>query len=168
MTVKFETTRLGPIEVHEEKVITFDDGLYGFESCRRFVILDLPKSSGHLRWMQSVDDPDLGFVLIDPSVFRPDYSPEADEDSLRVVGLGSVSEGVVMAICSVPEDPRQMTANLQAPLVFNPVGCSGKQLVLADPRWGLRHNVLEEMAQFAKSPSGQPAAPNGAAVGREG
>jgi flagellar assembly factor FliW len=48
----------------------------------------------------------------------------------------------VLSILVVPEDIRAMTANLQAPLILNPLKRIAKQVILTDERFPLRYPVF--------------------------
>ena len=69
MTVK---TRFGEMEINENDIIKFPNGIYGFEDTKEYVILKMEKDSPFI-WMQSIKDDDLAFVLIDPRIFTNDY-----------------------------------------------------------------------------------------------
>ena len=66
------TTRFGEMDINENDIITFPNGIYGFEEIKEYIILKMDKESPFL-WMQSVKDNDLTFVLIDPRIFVKDY-----------------------------------------------------------------------------------------------
>ncbi|HHW13569.1 MAG TPA: flagellar assembly protein FliW [Firmicutes bacterium] len=153
--MQVKSTRFGQFEVPEEKVLTFPDGLLGFEASKRFVILDHAPETP-FKWLQSVDDPDLAFVIINPAEFMPDYAVELGRDDVVKLGLKDASEAAVYVVVVIPEDPSAMTANLQGPLVVNAERRLGRQVVLADGRYRTRHPILAELQSArAAEPSGK-------------
>ncbi|MGE5553710.1 MAG: flagellar assembly protein FliW [Betaproteobacteria bacterium] len=138
------STRFGQFEVGEDKVLHFPDGLLGFESCKRFVILEHDPATP-FKWLQSVDDPDVAFVVISPAEFVADYTVELGRDDVVKLGLKDASEAAVYVLVVIPENPAAMTANLQGPLVVNAERRVGRQVVLADGRYRTRHPILEEL-----------------------
>jgi flagellar assembly factor FliW len=143
--MKLETTRFGAMDVPEADVYTFSEGLLGFADARRFALLDGPKG-GPFRWLQSADDPSLAFVVADPAPFFADYRVRVREEDLASVGLKDVAEGSVLVILTVPRDPRQITANLQGPLVLNRGARRARQLILAEPGLTTRHRLFKDEA----------------------
>ncbi|MFH1021837.1 MAG: flagellar assembly protein FliW [Planctomycetota bacterium] len=129
--MKIQTTRFGEIETEKDTVITFPEGLPGFEDCREYIILKDP-SGGPLHCLQSVSRPEVAFVICDPIVFRPDYRIQVTREDLVSIRLDAVEGGIACVIIHVPENPLEMTANLQGPVVINVEKRLGKQFVLRD------------------------------------
>jgi flagellar assembly factor FliW len=131
-----ETMRFGSIEVDEGKLITFPDGVLGFPKHHRFALLQTSPDPA-LFWLQSVEDPDLAFVVCDPLLFVPDYQVPIRKDDLESLGLHEASEGQVLVI--VNKVGTALTGNLLGPLVVNPLTLTARQLVLSDKRYSTRH-----------------------------
>lgn len=148
MVVKFKTTRFGEIEVESSELITLPKGLIGFPELTKYVLLDHDKDSP-FKWLQSMDDGSIAFVLINPLLFKPDYAVEVTEEEVADLSLKSEEDAVISVIVTMPTNPNNMTANLKAPLVFNLKNRQGKQLILQDQEYTTRHNVIEEMNKHA-------------------
>jgi flagellar assembly factor FliW len=134
----------GEIEVDERQKVRFPSGLFGFEALREFVLLDATQQPFY--WLQSLEEPSVAFVLIDPLMFRPDYSPDAEPEEIAEIGVASPDDLLVLAIVTIPESQKGMTANLQGPLLINRRARLGRQSISTNPRWGTRHAILEELA----------------------
>ena len=68
------------IEVMEQQIFSFDPGLGGFEGLRRFALI--PEADSPVEWLQSLDDADVAFALLEPFTFKSDYAFElSDADS---------------------------------------------------------------------------------------
>jgi|SRR5579885_2302361 flagellar assembly factor FliW len=130
--MRVTTDRFGEIEVSEEAVIRFPAGVIGFPRSVRYVLLDHDRHAP-FQWMQSLDEPGLAFVVMDPARFKPDYRVEVAPEELAELDPAEGDELVLLVILTVPPaDPGRVTANLRGPLVVNARTKLAKQLVLAD------------------------------------
>jgi flagellar assembly factor FliW len=139
-----ESPRFGKLEFGEERIVTFPEGLLGFRDFRRFVFHQ-PSEGAALIWMQSVDLPQLAFVVVDPRLIKPDYEARVTAAQLEPVQTGDPSRAQVWVILTIPEDPTKMTANLQGPLVVNVEKRLGVQVVLNEEGITTKWPVLEGM-----------------------
>ena len=142
-------TRLGDVEIADEKVITFPNGILGFEKMKRFVLLT-PNPSVPFHWLQSVESPPLAFVTINPLVFHPEYKMSIPEAQLRVVQGDVDTEIAVLVIVTIPEDPEKMTANMAGPLLINARNRIGIQAVLGDETYSTHHLIIKELQESGK------------------
>lgn len=141
--MQLETQRFGTLAIPEESVIEFEQGLYGFEDQHRFALLPVDQDQSRLLWLLSVDNPELALLIVDPTLIHPDYNPPVDPADLHALGLGSAAAGIVMTVCVLNSDPAKITANLQAPLVFNPAARKGRQVISLDPSLPVRQPVFQ-------------------------
>ena len=153
--IKVKTTRFGEIEVKQEDLIELPSGLIGFPELKRYVLLDHDKDSP-FKWLQSLDDGAIAFVLVNPLLFKPDYTVEVTEAEVTDLDLKNEDDAVISVIITIPSNPQNMTANLKAPLVFNLKNRRGKQLVVSSSVYTTRHNIMEEIKKQATT--GAPAA----------
>lgn len=148
--IKVKTTRFNEIEVKEEDVVELPSGLIGFPELKKYVLLDHDKNSP-FKWLQSLDDGAIAFVLINPLLFRPGYTVEVNEAEVSDLGLEEEEDAVISVIITMPSDPQKMTANLKAPLVFNLKNRKGRQVILNNSEYTTRHNVMEEVKKRSDS-----------------
>ena len=149
--MKIATRPYGEIEIEDRQRITFPRGLFGFEELREFALLDSTQQPFY--WLQSLERVEVAFVLIDPLFFRPDYTPDVDPAEVEEVAAGDREDLLVFAIVTVPTTAAQMTANLQGPLLLNRRTRTGRQSISANPRWGVRHVVMDELARARQGAS---------------
>lgn len=140
--MKIKTDRFGEIEIHEQELLHLPGGVIGFSDCKRVVLLEHHTDSP-FRWLQSVDQPELAFVVIDPTLFVEDYPVDKLKKMLSTVDK-KVEEVAVATIATVPPAPRPITVNLLAPLVFDIKARKGAQIILNDPRYKTRHILAAE------------------------
>ncbi len=141
MGVRFTTTRFGELDLPEEKVFTFPQGLIGFADVRRFALVDHPRG-GPFQWLQSLDLPGLAFVITDPRIFFPGYSVPVRPEDLAPIGLETLDDAAVVVILVVPHDARRITANLQGPIVINVKERLARQIVLEVPGYTTQHPIF--------------------------
>jgi len=144
--MKFESTRFGVIDVAEDEVVYFRHGIPGFEDCRRFTLIATDGSSP-FRFLQSLDDPDLTFIVTEPLWFRPDYRVQVREEDLKKIGAGSAGDVAVYVVVTVPRNPEEMTANLLAPILINTRTREAMQHVQAEGPYRTRHRIRDELAR---------------------
>ena len=117
--IKIKTSRFGDIEIAADKVITFPNAIPGFAGLKRFVLLD-HDAEGLFKWLQSVDEPDLAFLLSPPNYFHSDYQLPKKAYPITSIDVKLPDEVVVMTMVCVPQDDNSyFTLNLKGPIVFN-------------------------------------------------
>jgi flagellar assembly factor FliW len=141
--MKVQTSRFAEIEVPDESLIHFPEGVVGFKECIRFVIFDCG-DDGVFKWLQSADRPDVAFVICEAQLIVPDYQVMIGHLEMDLLEAGSLDELVTCLILSIPDDPNEMTANLLGPIVFNSEKRIGKQLVLINPEYSTKHKVFAD------------------------
>jgi flagellar assembly factor FliW len=146
--MKVKTTRFNEIEVDEKDIVELPSGLIGFPELRRYVLLDHDQDSP-FKWLQSLDDGAIAFVLINPLLFKPDYTVEVNEAEVADLNLEAEEDAVISVIITMPSDPQKMTANLKAPLVFNLKNRKGRQVILNNSEYTTRHNVMDEVRRHS-------------------
>jgi len=152
----YQSSRLGPFELKDSEIIQFPEGLYGFEHETRFGLLPFdPKIDCPLKWLQSLSNPDLAFVVTDPFLFQPDYRVNLSTEERLLIGAGPKDQLCVLVIVKIPAVFTQMTANLVAPLVINTRTLTARQFVLASPEYDTAHFLLPEEVRTGQT--AQPA-----------
>jgi flagellar assembly factor FliW len=147
--MKIETKAFGLIEADEKQKIVFPNGLYGFEDFKEFIIMDAEHQP--FFWLQSTEDKETAFVLINPFLFRPDYEANIANEDMSEIGITSPEKAMIFSIVTIPPDGSPMTANLQGPLVINRDNMTGMQAILSDVRWKTRHDIIAELSKAGKS-----------------
>ena len=130
-----------PHVVGDRRSIEFPDGLLGFEREKHFIIA-AREEFAPFQWLVSVENPGLGFVIVDPSYFFPQYQPRTDERELKNIVGDTGNTLLVYAIVTVAQDARATTANLLAPIYLCVETWKAKQVVLNEPRYTTRHRLM--------------------------
>ena len=137
-------TRFGSITIEEQDVLTFADGMVGFVEVTQFVLLNLGDNSP-FRWLQSVQRPELAFLLADPDRYVDGYHPLLQPADCQELSIQSESPYLIFVTANIPRGkPQDLTLNLAAPVVINPNKRLGKQVVLEDQAYTVRHRVFAQ------------------------
>jgi flagellar assembly factor FliW len=124
--VRFETSRFGKLEVAEDKIIQFPSGVLGFPQIKRYVLLDYEETPA--KWLQAIDDPDVAFIVMEPTLLVQDYAIVLDVTMREVLQLETEEDLAVLTIVRVEKG--KLLANLKGPLLFNSRLKIGLQAVL--------------------------------------
>jgi len=138
------TSRFGPLEVDEDRLITFEEGILGFPKQRQYALVQTGEGSGFY-WLQSVCTEDIAFVVCDPRLFVADYQVPVKVEELQLIGLGDSTDAQVFIVVNKVDD--LLTGNLQGPLVVNVKNRLARQLVLSDRRYSTRHPLMRMSQQ---------------------
>lgn len=147
--VALETTRFGVIEFEDRDIVTMREGLVGLTHLRQFVLIQ-HKEGSPFRWMQSLDDGSMAFLVVDPNEFVEGYSPEMPESASCALNLTEETPILVYTICNIPNgNPKGMTLNLAGPIVINATSQYARQVVLEREEYPVRFKVFSEKAADA-------------------
>ena len=144
---KVSTSRFGEIEVDEKKIVHFQNGIPAFEDEHEFIILPYEEDSPYY-FMQSVNSPDLAFLLTIPFLFFPEYSFEIDDATIKELEIKNYDNVFYYSMITIPNGSiRYMTANLLAPVVLNSENMQAKQVVLEKSNYTTKHRLFPEPAK---------------------
>jgi flagellar assembly factor FliW len=144
-------TRFGDIDYTTEDLISFPEGLIGFPAATEFVILNHRPDSA-FRWLQSINDPALAFLVAQPEKYVPDYAPVLSEKDARILQIDAETPVMMFATANIPKGaPAEMTLNLAGPIVVNALSRVGRQVVLEDALYTVRHRVFQPAIRAEES-----------------
>ncbi len=130
--IKIKTLYFGGIEIENGKVFHFPDGLLGFEKYNNFVLIN-HEETAPLRWLISVDDPTIGFPLINPWMVDIKYKPGKNID---------LESEAAFVVITLGNKERVMTANMKAPLVLGVETREGRQIVMSSDKYSTKQPVI--------------------------
>jgi flagellar assembly factor FliW len=140
--LQIETSRFGTMTVEEGQVLRLPEGIIGFPEWTRFILLDHREGSP-FRWFQSVENQDLAFVLMNPLELVSDYDIDLSPEDSRLLQVDQpAAEIQALVVVNISkQSPREITANLMAPVVINSEKKIGKQVILYQTDYSVRHSV---------------------------
>lgn len=143
--MKIKTRKFGEINIDENKILTMPEGLPGFPGFERFVLLE-DEETAPFCWLQSLEEPDIALVIMDPLVFKPDYRLDM-EKFISDMNWTDVKEDALLIYVVVnvmgEKENRKITANLMGPLVINSKNNEAVQVVISDSAYSCQYNILE-------------------------
>lgn len=145
--MKVKTTRFGELEVNPNDLVTFSEGLLGFENLKKYFVVD-PGDSTLILWLQSTEDEKVAFPIIEPKIFKPDYIAKLLPADLNGLELESLNSAKLYSILTIPANVTEMSANLKAPVVINSAKKVGKQIVLQDSKLSVKQEMYKELKTY--------------------
>lgn len=136
-TRKIVSGKLGEIEFSETDIITLSAPILGFPDLNDFILISNDKSYPFL-WFQSVQDANICFILVEPDIFYPDYKPNLNKREAKILGAEEKIDIKLFGIVVVPDQPKNATVNLRAPLALNMGKKLAKQVILEDDKWQIK------------------------------
>jgi len=144
--VEIMTRKFGKIKIDETKTITMPGGLAGFPGFEKFVLLEDEKIAP-FSWFQSIEEPDLALVIMNPLLFKPDYRVAGLADFIVSCGWKdtSLSDLLTYVVVNISEEEgeQKITANLMGPLIINTKNNEVVQVVISDSNYSHQYNILQ-------------------------
>ena len=139
--MKINSTVFGTQEINPDEVLTFPQGIPGFENCTRFKMFHEEKETPVLYWLQSLDMPDVVFSVVDPVRFGLNYEITLTDEEAAMLQSDNVEDIAVMLITYKPR-PEEATvaginANINGPIILNTRTRIGMQKVLSGVEAGI-------------------------------
>lgn len=144
--MKVQTKWFGEIETEEDKIITFEKGIIGFEDYKKYtIVFDAEKGANStILWLQSIDNVGLALPIMRPEVVIDDYAPVVEDELIKSLGEDVKDEDLTLYVTlTVPEDLTKMTCNLKAPIVVNFETMKGIQLIAENEEYMVRFPVYD-------------------------
>ncbi len=139
-----QTSRFGQVQLNNEDIITFSEGLLGFQDLRTFVLLDDPNDD-IFAWLQSCESPAIAFPVLEPELFSETYKINLSKSDLEILQLPDSKKARAFCIVTIPDDPTMMTANVKAPIVVNVDKKRARQCVLQDNHLAIREPIFTKL-----------------------
>ena len=141
--ISIDTKHFGPIQIEEHDDVIFPEVIPGFEESKRFTLLGKNDGSAPFFWLQSLDHPDVSLVVMDPFAIYDQYSVEVADEELEVLAIKDPERIMTLCVVVIPEDVKQMRANLKAPILINLENNVGKQVMQHNDALPIRYFLLQ-------------------------
>jgi flagellar assembly factor FliW len=141
MPTTLESRRFGSLPVADEEILRFPEGLPGFEELREFLLLS-PPDLAPVQFLVSLQVPEIIFPILPASLCLGKYAPTIDAADCHDLGAADGSAFAIYAILTFHHEREEVTANLRAPVLINPLARLGRQVTLVDSTYSLRHPLL--------------------------
>lgn len=149
--MRVNSFRLGEIDVPADKIIQTEKPVLGFEHLRRYCLVEVEELRPFL-WLQAIDDPAVAFLIVNPRVFYPDYRIEVNSKEIAELEVLRVEAVETYVIVTVPDDPNEMSVNLQGPILINTENNRAKQLILVNSQYQIAHRIMDTLPATTPAP----------------
>ena len=143
--MKANTRMYGEIEIADEKIITMERGMIGFPNLNHFALIfdeEKGQKQTSIMWLQSMDDTDIAFPVMDPHAVKEDYNPNVNEEIVAPIGELNEENTFVLVTVTVPKKIEDFSVNLKAPIVVNMDNRKAVQLIVQDD-YPVKYKVYE-------------------------
>lgn len=124
-------TRYGKQVVAKSSLLTFPEGLPGFEDLRQYKLFH-EEGKSTVYYLQSTEDPDIRLPLVTPQACKVDFRIDLTDEEVSKLQIESEDDIVVMVTLSDNQDDAAagITANFMAPIIINTQSRIGMQKML--------------------------------------
>ena len=140
-----KTKIFGDVEISDDKILTFEDGIIGFPDLKHFTLIhdeEKGKDAG-IRYFQSIEEPAFAMPVMNPLMVCEDYNPQVSEEFLASLGNITDENIVVLVTVTVPTDLTKMTVNLQGPFVINSEERKAAQIIVDSNEYPVRFPIYD-------------------------
>lgn len=141
--MKLETAHFGVIEIDENDFIDFPEGIPGFENSKKFALIGNNSNESVFFWLQSIDTPELCFVVTDPFMVYDGYGVDVDSEDEALLQITDANNVMTLAIVVIPEDITAARVNLKAPVLINVDKKLGKQVIQKNDNLPIRYYLYQ-------------------------
>lgn len=143
-------TKFGDVEINDDQILVFDNGIPGFSNLKKFIIL-ARENDNPIHWLVSLENEFVAFPVVNPWFICVDYSLNLSQIDIQELQIESQSDLSVWGILTIPkDDPSQTTINLLAPVVINLKNRRAKQVIQEESNYSVRHLVKDELERSKK------------------
>ena len=140
-----KTKHFGEINLGEDKILHFANGIFGFEEYKTYTILYDSEAEERpaISWLQCCELQELAIPVLSPLTVKEDYNPIVEDELLK--GLGELNDEnlVILLTRTVPSDKTKMSVNLKAPIVINADNREGAQVVAENPDYEIKYMIYD-------------------------
>jgi flagellar assembly factor FliW len=145
-----QNTRFGDVEYSFDDIITFSPSMVGFPESKHYLLLNA-KPNTPFRWLQSLDEPKLAFLVAFTEALVPKYKPTFSRFDIEEIEIADDSPTMILATATIPPgEPQEMTLNLAAPIIINGATMKAKQVILSDDAYTVKHRVFASTDRVAE------------------
>lgn len=148
--MRVKTKFFGEVELDDNKVLDFPNGIIGFEDFKKYAIIyDIEdERETTISWLQSLEEPALALPVVDPLAVVADYAPMIEDELLKPLGNPADEDLLFLLVMTVPSDMTKVTANMKAPVIINTKTRQGVQLIVDNADYPVKYNVYEAVQKM--------------------
>ena len=130
--MKANTRIFGEIDIAEDKIIHFVEGIIGFPDMKEFALIfdEEKEDGGTIIWLQSMQEPEFAMPIMNPHLVKPDYNPVIEDEVLKPLGTLTQENTMCFVTVTIPKEIENLSVNLKAPLVINADQRTAAQIIV--------------------------------------
>ncbi len=136
-----ETRNFGKVEFEEKRVVNFKEGIPGFREFTKYIIIE--EEDSNFAYLQSIEEGDLSFIIINPYELKKDYSIEIKDQYVEALGGGGPEKFSVYVITAIVGKVEEATVNLIAPIIIQNETREGMQVILENTKYTTKHKIVD-------------------------
>jgi Uncharacterized protein conserved in bacteria len=148
--VQIISDKFGMVKIDDNSIIDFPGGIPGFSNLTKFAIVKCLQTEP-IQWFQSVEDGHITLPVINPFLIKPDYNIEINDDDLELLQTHNEEDLIVLNVMVLPNDLKEMTINLMAPILINIKKMVGCQVLMDHREVPLRFNAYVPLMEYYKN-----------------
>ncbi|MBQ8317759.1 MAG: flagellar assembly protein FliW [Lachnospiraceae bacterium] len=151
-----ETKFFGTIDIEDDKIINFPNGIIGFENLKNFALIydSEREERSKISWLQSMEEPLMVLPVINPLDLMDNYTPTIEDELMKNIGDPADADLLIFVTLSIPSDIELMTANLKAPFIINTVERKAMQVIVENAEYPVKFNAYQAI-QAMKEKGGE-------------
>ncbi|MBE5967371.1 MAG: flagellar assembly protein FliW [Lachnospiraceae bacterium] len=156
--MRIKTKHFGEIDLDENKIVNFENGILGFEDYKKYTILydnENGEGSSDVSWLQSLEEPALAIPVMSPFLVRENYNPEVEDELLKPLGDMQPEDIAVFVSITVPADITKLSANLKAPFIINAKTRKGAQIIAENQDYEIKYCFYNQLQSIKEAKEGR-------------
>ena len=142
--MEITTREFGAVQIEEDAVYEFPEGVYGFETDRKFAVFSREIEGYSFLYLQSMDNIVPCFLVFEPWDMVSEYKPLMSKEDMDACEVDDIEELIFLVIATVPSHIEDLSINIKSPVVLNPKTRKAKQIILQNPDYNVRYHPFRQ------------------------
>lgn len=133
----------GKITYDENEIIKFEKTILGFDKSKRFILKDVNEND-FFKILQSVDEPEVGFIVISPFEVENNYEINLNNEVINTLKIKEANNVLLYSLVTLNSKIKDITVNLKAPIVININNKKAQQFIIDKEKYKIKHPLVKE------------------------
>ena len=133
----------GKITYDENEIIKFEKTILGFDKSKRFILKDVNEND-FFKILQSVDEPEVGFIVISPFEVENNYEINLNNEVINTLKIKEANNVLLYSLVTLNSKIEDITVNLKAPIVININNKKAQQFIIDKEKYKIKHTLVKE------------------------
>lgn len=132
----------GKLEYDKKDIVIFKRGIPGLEEFTKYILKDI-KECEPFKVLQSLENDEIGFIVVSPFEAMEDYEVSLSKDVIKNLEIESPEEVALYTTVNLNSDIKKITTNLKAPLIINIKNGFGEQIIVDRKKYEIKHPMYK-------------------------